>query len=164
MLVVERAVGEKFATFANKYVLRPAGIANTFYKTDKVNSAGIDIGDPWLAGGLKTTCRDLARLAQLFQSKGQWAGRRIFSTNFAELTTSVQVSEVGYSFLLTTGANFSHGGTCGQMIAKMFSGVTYAMMSSSLLLTPVFAPQDCTDERYNAVAAAAAAIASPLNS
>jgi CubicO group peptidase (beta-lactamase class C family) len=164
VLVVERAVGEKFTTFANKYVLRPAGMANTFYKTDKVNAKGEDIGDPWLAGGLRTTCRDLARLAQLFQSKGQWAGRRIFSTNFAELATSVQVSNPGYGFLLSTGANFSHGGTCGQMMAKMSSGVTYAMMSSTLLLTPVFAPQLCTNDRYEKVVAAAAAIATRLNS
>ena len=164
VLVVERAVGEKFATFADKYVLRPAGMANTFYKTDKVNAKGIDVGDPWLAGGLRTTCRDLARLAQLFQSKGKWAGKRIFTTEFAELATSVQVSEAGYGFLLSTGANFSHGGTCGQMMAKMSSGVTYAMMSNSFLFTPSVAPQDCTSERYSAVAAAAAAIASPLNS
>jgi CubicO group peptidase (beta-lactamase class C family) len=164
VLVVERAVGEKFTTFANKYVLRPAGMANTFYKTDKVNAKGEDIGDPWLAGGLRTTCRDLARLAQLFQSKGQWAGRRIFSTSFAELATSVQVSNPGYGFLLSTGANFSHGGTCGQMMAKMSSGVTYAMMSSTLLLTPIFAPQLCTNDRYEKVVAAAADIATRLNS
>ena len=159
VIVVERAVGEKFATFVDKYVLRPAGMANTFYKTDKLNSAGIDVGDPWLAGGLRTTCRDLARLAQLFQSKGQWAGKRIFSTNYAELATSVQVSEVGYGFLLFTGANFSHGGLCGQVMAKMSSGVTYAMMSNSFLFTPTWSPQDCTSERYSAVAAAAAAVA-----
>ena len=164
VLVVERAVGEKFATFANKYVLRPAGMANTFYKTDKLNSAGIDIGDPFLAGGLRTSCRDLARLAQLFQSKGQWAGKRIFTTEFAELATSVQVSEVGYGFLLFTGENFSHGGLCGQVMAKMSSGVTYAMMSNSFLFTPSFFPEECTSERYSAVAAAAAAMASPLNS
>ena len=164
VIVVERAVGEKFATFVDKYVLRPAGMANTFYKTDKLNSAGIDVGDPWLAGGLRTTCRDLARLAQLFQSKGKWAGKRIFTTEFAELATSVQVSEVGYGFLFYTGANFSHGGLCGQVMAKMSSGVTYAMMSNSFLFTPTLSPQDCTSERYSAVAAAAAAIASPLNS
>ena len=165
VLVVERAVGEKFTTFTDKYVLRPAGMASTFYRTDKVNpTTGEEIGDPWLAGGLRTTCRDLARLAQLFQSKGQWDGRRIFSTNFAELATSVQVKEGGYGFLLSTGANFSHGGTCGQMMAKMSSGVTYAMMSSTLLLTPVFEPQLCTNDRYEKVVAAAAAIATRLNS
>ena len=157
--VVERAVGEKFTTFTDKYVLRPAGMANTFYKTDLQNAAFIEIGDPWLAGGLRTTCRDLARLAQLFQSKGQWAGQRIFSTSFAELATSVQVSSPGYGFLFYTGANFSHGGLCGQVMAKMSSGVTYAMMSNSFLFTPSFFPEECTSERYSAVAAAAAAAA-----
>jgi CubicO group peptidase (beta-lactamase class C family) len=164
VIVVERAVGEKFTTFTDKYVLRPAGMANTFYKTDLQNAAFIEIGDPWLAGGLRTTCRDLARLAQLFQSKGQWAGQRIFSTSFAELATSVQVSSPGYGFLFYTGANFSHGGLCGQVMAKMSSGVTYAMMSNSFLFTPSFFPEECTSERYSAVAAAAAAMASPLNS
>jgi CubicO group peptidase (beta-lactamase class C family) len=164
VLVVERAVGEKFATFADKYVLRPAGMANTFYKTDKLNAKGEDIGDPWLAGGLRTTCRDLARLAQLFQSKGQWDGRRIFSTNFAELATSVQVKEGGYGFLLYAGANFSHGGLCGQVMAKMSSGITYAMMSNSFLFTPAIYPKECTPKRYSAVAAAAADIATRPNS
>jgi CubicO group peptidase (beta-lactamase class C family) len=164
VIVVERAVGEKFTTFTDKYVLRPAGMANTFYKTDLQNAAFIEIGDPWLAGGLRTTCRDLARLAQLFQSKGQWAGQRIFSTSFAELATSVQVSSPGYGFLLYTGANFSHGGLCGQVMAKMSSGVTYAMMSNSFLFTPAIYPKECTSKRYSAVAAAAAAIATPLNS
>lgn len=164
VLVVERAVGEKFATFADKYVLRPAGMANTFYKTDLQNADFIEIGDPWLAGGLRTTCRDLARLAQLFQSKGQWAGKRIFSTSFAELATSVQVSSSGYGFLLYAGANFSHGGLCGQVMAKMSSGVTYAMMSNSFLFTPAIYPKECTPNRYNKVAAAAADIATRLNS
>ena len=164
VLVVERAVGEKFATFADKYVLRPAGMANTFYKTDKQNAAFIEIGDPWLAGGLRTTCRDLARLAQLFQLKGQWAGKRIFSTSFAELATSVQVSGPGYGFLLYAGANFSHGGLCGQVMAKMSSGVTYAMMSNSFLFTPALYPNECTSNRYNKVAKAAADMAAPLNS
>jgi CubicO group peptidase (beta-lactamase class C family) len=163
VLVVERAVGEKFTTFANKYVLRPAGMTNTFYQ-ERLFGAPIAIGDPFLAGGLRTTCRDLARLAQLFQSKGQWAGKRIFTTEFAALATSVQVSNPGYGFLLFTGANFSHGGFCGQMMAKMSSGVTYAMMSNSFLSTPVLAPQDCTSERYIKVVKAAADIATRLNS
>ena len=165
VLVVERAVGEKFTTFTDKYVLRPAGMASTFYRTDKVKPiTGEEIGDPWLAGGLRTTCRDLARLAQLFESKGQWDGRRIFSTNFAELATSVQVSSSGYGFLFYTGANFSHGGLCGQVMAKMSSGVTYAMMSNSFLFTPALFPNECTSNRYNKVAKAAADMAAPLNS
>jgi len=163
VLVVERAVGEKFTTFANKYVLHPAGMTNTFYQ-ERLFGAPIAIGDPFLAGGLRTTCRDLARLAQLFQSKGQWAGKRIFTTEFAALATSVQVSNPGYGFLLFTGANFSHGGFCGQMMARMSSGVTYAMMSNSFLSTPVLAPQDCASERYIKVVKAAADIATRLNS
>ncbi|CAB4777953.1 unannotated protein [freshwater metagenome] len=76
----------------------------------------------------------------------------------------MQVSSSGYGFLFYTGANFSHGGLCGQVMAKMSSGVTYAMMSNSFLFTPALFPNECTSNRYNKVAKAAADMAAPLNS
>lgn len=169
--VVERAVGEKFATFAEKYVLRPAGMVNSVYKGDEP-ATNWDTGDAWLAGGLNTTCRDLARLGQLFHAKGQWNGQQIFTSEFASQATSIQVTDATfaltgaaaagtYGFLLNHNwGGIGHGGACGQLLVTLPSGVTMAMMSSSSLLTPSMSPQECALARVSALTRATLAIAS----
>jgi len=167
--VVERAVGEEFATFAEKYVLRPAGMSNSVYIGDEP-ATNWETGDAWLAGGLNTTCRDLARLGQLFQAKGRWAGQQIFSTEFAELAMAVQVPDATfghsgslvstYGFLLNHNwGGIGHGGACGQMMTTMPSGLTLASMSSSSLLTPTTTPQECSTTRLAAFTQASLAVA-----
>jgi len=167
MLVVERAVGERFTNFAEKYVLRPAGMANSVYKGDEP-AANWDTGDPWLAGGLDTTCRDLARLGQLFQQKGQWAGRQIFTEEFATQATAVQMSNIvfptgaggNYGFLLNHNwGGTGHAGACGQLVITMPSGITVASMSSSSLLTPTILPNECSPLRTGPLINATLAIA-----
>lgn len=137
--VVERAVGESFRSFAEKYVFRPAGMANTGYKGDDPASNG-EQGDPALGIGLNTTCRDLARLGQLFHQKGRWENQQIFSSQFATDATSVQVPNavlpnIGastYGFLHSFMFNsIGHMGGCGHVLATMPSGVTVAMMSNT---------------------------------
>jgi CubicO group peptidase (beta-lactamase class C family) len=167
--VVERAVGEKFATFAEKHVLRPAGMSNSVYIGDEP-ATNWETGDAWLAGGLNTTCRDLARLGQLFHAKGQWAGQQIFSTEFAELAMAVQVPNATFgpsgSLVSTYGlllnhnwGGIGHGGACGQMLVTMPSGVTLASMSSSSLLTSRTTPQECANTRLAALTQASLAVA-----
>jgi len=167
--VVERAVGEKFATFAEKYVLRPVGMSNSVYIGDEP-ATNWETGDAWLAGGLNSTCRDLARLGQLFQAKGRWAGQQIFSTEFAELAMAVQVPDATfghsgslvstYGFLLNHNwGGIGHGGACGQMMTTMPSGLTLASMSSSSLLTPTTTPQECSTTRLAAFTQASLAVA-----
>lgn len=167
--VVERAVGEKFATFAEKYVLRPAGMSNSVYIGDEP-ATNWETGDAWLAGGLNSTCRDLARLGQLFQAKGRWAGQQIFSTEFAELAMAVQVPDATFgpsgSMVSTYGlllnhnwGGIGHGGACGQMLITMPSGVTLASMSSSSLLTSRTTPQECSTTRLAALTQATLAVA-----
>jgi len=169
LMVVERAVGEKFATFAEKYVLRPAGMSNSVYIGDEP-ATNWQTGDAWLAGGLNTTCRDLARLGQLFHAKGQWAGQQIFSTEFAELAMAVQVPNAvfgpsgsmvsTYGFLLNHNwGGIGHGGACGQFLSTMPSGVTLASMSSSSLLTSTTTPQECATTRLAALTQATLAVA-----
>ena len=165
--VVERAVGEKFTSFAEKYVLRPAGMVNSTYKGDD-STTGWSTGDPWLAGGLDTTCRDLARLGQLFQAKGQWAGQQIFSPQFAVEAVSVQASDVVFAMGGLNGTyglllNHNHGGighlgACGQQLLTVPSGTTIAMMSSSTLYTPSMAPQQCALTRLVQLTQATVAI------
>ena len=165
--VVERAVGERFTVFAEKYVLRPAGMANSVYKGDEP-ATNWDTGDPWLAGGLDTTCRDLARLGQLFQQKGQWAGRQIFTEEFATQATAVQMSNIvfpggasgNYGFLLNHNwGGIGHAGACGQLVVTMSSGITVASMSSSSLLTPTILPSECSLLRVGPLINATLAVA-----
>lgn len=148
--VIEVATGEKFASFAQKFVLRPAGMASSSYLGDDPTT-GNQSGDPWLAGGLTTTCRDLARLGQLFNMRGKWEGKQIFTSAFAAEALAPQVSTPGYPHT-AYGLLFSHlsggighGGFCGQWMQTLASGVTIAAMSSSTSLldgpTPLCAPQ-----------------------
>jgi CubicO group peptidase (beta-lactamase class C family) len=154
MLVVERAVGEKFATFADKYVLRPAGMANSVYKGDEP-ATNWDTGDPWLAGGLNTTCRDLARLGQLFHAKGTWAGQQLFSADFATQATSVQVPQVNngglvmdYGFLNNiVFGGVGHLGACGGYLNTRPSGVTLAALSDTTMRTSTETPEACAPMR-----------------
>lgn len=151
--VVEVATGEKFASFAQKFVLRPAGMASSSYLGDDPTTGG-QSGDPWLAGGLTTTCRDLARLGQLFQFGGKWEGKQIFTSAYAAEALAAQVVTPGYAHT-AYGLLFSHlqggighGGFCGQWMQTLASGVTIAAMSSSTSLldsaTPLCAPQRFT--------------------
>lgn len=167
--VVERATGEKFATFAEKYVLRPTGMSNSVYVGDEP-ATNWETGDVWLAGGLNTTCRDLARLGQLFQLKGQWAGQQILSTKFAEQATAIQVPNASfgpsgilvssYGFLLNQNwGGIGHSGACGQLLTTMPTGVTLASMSSSTMLTQRTTPEECSPSRIVALTQATLAVA-----
>ena len=165
MLVVERAVGEKFASFADKYVLRPAGMADSVYKGDEPTT-NWDTGDPWLAGGLNTTCRDLARLGQLFHAKGNWAGQQLFSADFATQATSVQVPQVNngglvmdYGFLNNiVFGGVGHLGACGGYLITRPSGVTVAALSDTTMRTSTDTPEACAPMRVGSLMTAVRAM------
>ena len=154
--VVEKAVSEKFSTFADNYVLRPLGMTNSVYKGDQP-ATNFETGDPWLAGGLSTTCRDLTRLGHLFQLKGLWAGQQIFTSEFA--AQAIPLS--GYGFLLSGGVGgYGHDGACGQMVFAMPSGVTISSMSNSSLASPLMGT--CEPARISSLRQATIAVANLL--
>ena len=154
--VVEKAVSEKFSTFADNYVLRPLGMTNSVYKGDQP-ATNFETGDPWLAGGLSTTCRDLTRLGHLFQLKGLWAGQQIFTSEFA--AQAIPLS--GYGFLLSGGVGgYGHDGACGQMVFAMPSGVTISSMSNSSLASPLMGT--CEPDRISSLRQATIAVANLL--
>jgi CubicO group peptidase (beta-lactamase class C family) len=148
--VVERAVGEPFATFAEKYVLRPTGMASSVYKGDDSASLWVG-GDPIIGAGLETTCRDLARLGRLFQQGGEWAGRRIFPADLAALASSPLVTAVGtpsdpdpYGLLLRVGpSSVYHRGACGQQIEMFPNGMSIGAMTSSRSFLDALAGPAC---------------------
>ena len=154
--VVEKAASEKFSTFADNYVLRPLGMTNSVYKGDQP-ATNFETGDPWLAGGLSTTCRDLTRLGHLFQLKGLWAGQQIFTSEFA--AQAIPLS--GYGFLLSGGVGgYGHDGACGQMVFAMPSGVTISSMSNSSLASPLMGT--CEPARISSLRQATIAVANLL--
>ena len=154
--VVEKAVSEKFSAFADNYVLRPLGMTNSVYKGDQP-ATNFETGDPWLAGGLSTTCRDLTRLGHVFQLKGLWAGQQIFTSEFA--AQAIPLS--GYGFLLSGGVGgYGHDGACGQMVFAMPSGVTISSMSNSSLASPLMGT--CEPARISSLRQATIAVANLL--
>ena len=108
-------------------------------------------GDPWLAGGLQTTCRDLARLGQLFHLQGKWEGKQIFTAEYAAQANAAQVltpnyPHSAYGLLIShLQGGLGHGGFCGQWMQTLATGVTIAAMSTTTSLlestTPLCAPQ-----------------------
>lgn len=148
--VIEGATGQKFVSFAEKFVLRPVGMASSSYLGDDPTTAN-QTGDPWLAGGLQTTCRDLARLGQLFHLQGKWEGKQIFTTEYAAQANAAQVltpnyPHSAYGLLIShLQGGLGHGGFCGQWMQTLASGVTIAAMSTTTSLlestTPLCAPQ-----------------------
>ncbi|MFM8868248.1 MAG: serine hydrolase domain-containing protein [Ilumatobacteraceae bacterium] len=148
--VIEGATGEKFVTFAEKFILRPVGMASSSYLGDDPTT-GNQTGDPWLAGGLQTTCRDLARLGQLFHLQGKWEGKQIFTPEYAAQANAAQVATPGYPhtayglLISHLQGGLGHGGFCGQWMQTLASGVTIAAMSTTTSLlestTPLCAPQ-----------------------
>lgn len=148
--VIENATGQKFATFAERFVLRPVGMMSSTYLGDDPTSSN-QTGDPWLAGGLQTTCRDLARLGQLFHLQGKWEGQQIFTPEFAAQANAAQVLTPNYGhsayglLIAHLPGGLGHGGFCGQWMQTLASGVTIAAMSTTTSLaestTPLCAPQ-----------------------
>ena len=153
--VVESATGQKFTTFAEKFVLSPLGMASSSYLGDDPTT-GNQSGDPWLAGGLQTTCRDLARLGQLFQSQGSWEGKQIFTADYASQALAAQVATPNYAhsayglLISHLQGGLGHGGFCGQWLQTLASGVTIAAMSSSTSLTDNVTPL-CSTQRVNSM-------------
>lgn len=153
--VIERATGEKFTSFAEKFVLRPAGMASSSYLGDDPTT-GNQTGDPWLAGGLSTTCRDLARLGQLFHKQGAWEGKQIFTAKYAAQAMAAQVSTPGYAhsayglLISHLQGGLGHGGFCGQWMQTLASGVTIAAMSSSTSLRDSATPL-CAAQRFTSM-------------
>ena len=137
--VIEAATGEKYVAFAEKFVLRPVGMASSSYLGDDPTTSN-QTGDPWLAGGLQTTCRDLARLGQLFHLQGKWEGKQIFTPEYAAEAKSAQVltpnyPHSAYGLLIShLQGGLGHGGFCGQWMQTLASGVTIAAMSTTTSL------------------------------
>lgn len=139
--VLTAATGQPVIAFAQDTLLGPLGMTATTLVKDGTDSAN-------LAFNYTTSCRDLARLSQLYVNGGTWQGRQILSADYVNQARSPgSAANPAYGFLMnlnTPGtpayypaapANaFSLIGDCGQVVEAFPStGTVIAVMSSATL-------------------------------
>ncbi len=92
--IVTRASGMHSKEFAKKYLMEPLGIEDYNWATD-------GYGNVLFGLGLTATCRDIARLGQLYLDRGVWNGARVVSEEFIEeaVTPAFPEANAGYGFL-----------------------------------------------------------------
>lgn len=79
--VLMAATGEYPVQFAYDNLLEPIGIKNSSWGASLEDNLPIGAGGNW-------TCRDMARLGQLYLNKGMWKGSEIISEQFVNEATS----------------------------------------------------------------------------
>ncbi len=72
--VLERAVGGSVKSFAKKNLLTPLGMKSKFTEDGGSNM--------FMFAFWNTSCRDLAKLVQLYMQNGKWNGKQILSAEF----------------------------------------------------------------------------------
>jgi CubicO group peptidase (beta-lactamase class C family) len=93
--IITRAVGKSSHRYMLEDIAAPMGCENFSYQPEGVDSRdNVRIG-----GSILISCRDMARLGQLYLNKGKWAGRQLVSESYiAEAITPSPLNK-GYGFL-----------------------------------------------------------------
>ncbi len=96
--VLQKATGQRTDHFAEEKLFGPLGIttAKWFYSPLNIPQTG---------GGLRLSCRDLLKIAQLYLDGGNWHGRRIVSESWVKASTTPHAriddsTEYGYLWWL----------------------------------------------------------------
>ena len=90
--VLERAVGGSVKSFAKKNLLTPLGMKSKFSEDGGANMYMFAFWD--------TSCRDLAKLVQLYMQNGKWNGKQILSAEFVnDARTSSSALNQNYGLL-----------------------------------------------------------------
>ncbi len=92
--ILQQAIGQDVATFAQTRLFQPLGMTHTHMTRDRA-------GNPQLFEGIQSTCLDLARFGQLMLDEGTWGGKQIVSSSWVAQATGRSSSSLnaGYGFL-----------------------------------------------------------------
>ena len=93
--IVAAATGTRSFDFMRQEVLKPLGCRNTGYQPEGVDSNG----DIRIGGSMLISCRDMARLGQLYLQKGRWGSARLLDASFVDAATSPSPDNPDYGFL-----------------------------------------------------------------
>jgi CubicO group peptidase (beta-lactamase class C family) len=93
--VVAGAVGQPTFRYQTENLLRPLGVENFDYQSEGIDPRGnIRIG-----GSIELSCRDMARLGQLWLNGGRWAGRELVSADYVAQSIRPSALNPDYGFL-----------------------------------------------------------------
>jgi CubicO group peptidase (beta-lactamase class C family) len=93
--IVAAASGRTSLRYMMDEVVAPLGCETFRYQPEGVDAAGnIRIG-----GSIELSCRDMARLGQLYLDKGVWGGRRLIDPSFIAAATTPSPLNPSYGFL-----------------------------------------------------------------
>lgn len=92
-VVIERAVGMPFARYMSEKVWRPLGME--YDATVALDGRRHRVAKAY--GGISACARDLAKVARLYVSRGNWHGRQIVDTAWVDVTAHGKPYNEGYS-------------------------------------------------------------------
>lgn len=93
--VVARASGLTSLRYMLDHVVRPLGCETFRYQPEGVDKAGnIRIG-----GSILLSCRDMARLGQLYLNRGRWGAERLITADYIDRATAPSRLNPSYGYL-----------------------------------------------------------------
>ncbi|MGA0607859.1 serine hydrolase domain-containing protein [Phenylobacterium sp. VNQ135] len=93
--VVAAASGMTSHRYMMTHVVRPLGCERLIYQPEGIDRAG----NIRLGGSILLSCRDLARLGQLYLDGGRWGGRTLIDAGYIREATSPSPLNPAYGFL-----------------------------------------------------------------
>jgi CubicO group peptidase (beta-lactamase class C family) len=93
--IVAKAVGRSSHRYMLEEVVAPLGCENFSYQPE-----GVDKNDNVRIGGsILISCRDLARLGQLYLNEGRWGGQQLIANTYIREAISPSKLNAGYGYL-----------------------------------------------------------------
>lgn len=93
--VVAAASGVTSHDFMMRRLIEPLGCEAFNYQPEGLDKAG----NVRLGGSIQLSCRDMARLGQLFLDRGLWAGKQLIAADYIDQALSPSALNPAYGFL-----------------------------------------------------------------
>lgn len=93
--VVATASGMTSHAYMMQHLVQPLGCEAFNYQPEGIDKAG----NIRLGGSIQLSCRDMARLGQLFLNRGQWDGRQLVAADYIDQALTPSPLNENYGFL-----------------------------------------------------------------